>query len=245
MTNSGGGGGKKELRLNEQIRGDEVRLIGENGEAIGVVPLSMAFEKARVAELDLVEISPTAKPPVCRVMDYGKFKYQQAKREHEQKRKHQASELKQLRIKSFRIEAHDVGIKRSKARQFIEAGHRVLFIMMFRAREHSHADLGERLLLEQFAKPLSDVAKTDSPPRKDGKKMTMTLAPLANLKQILAAREKEEGKRRAELARLEAEKKAEADLERITRIIPKSEADDADEGDDEDIEEVQDDLVGS
>ncbi len=227
MTN--GGGNKKELRLNEQIRGDEVRLIGEDGEALGVVPLSDAFDRARNAELDLVEISPTAKPPVCRIMDYGKFKYQQAKREHEQKRKHQASELKQLRIKSFRIEAHDVNIKRNKAREFIEGGHRVLFIMMFRAREHSHADLGEQLLLEQFAKPLSDVSKMDSPPRKDGKKMTMTLAPLANLKQILAAREKEEGRRKAEEERLAAEEKAQRDLERITKIIPL----DALEGDDE------------
>ncbi|MCD8351819.1 MAG: translation initiation factor IF-3 [Planctomycetaceae bacterium] len=218
MTN--GGGNKKELRLNEQIRGDEVRLIGEDGEALGVVPLSDAFDRARNAELDLVEISPTAKPPVCRIMDYGKFKYQQAKREHEQKRKHQASELKQLRIKSFRIEAHDVNIKRNKAREFIEGGHRVLFIMMFRAREHSHSDLGERLLLEQFAKPLTDVSKMDSPPRKDGKKMTMTLAPLANLKQILAAREKEEGKRKAEEERLAAEEKAQRDLEHITKIIP-------------------------
>ncbi|MCD8139747.1 MAG: translation initiation factor IF-3 [Planctomycetaceae bacterium] len=217
MTN---GGNKKELRLNEQIRGDEVRLIGEDGEALGVVPLSEAFDRARAAELDLVEISPTAKPPVCRIMDYGKFKYQQAKREHEQKRKRQASELKQLRIKSFCIEAHDVNIKRSKAREFIEGGHRVLFIMMFRAREHSHADLGEQLLLEQFAKPLSDVSKMDSPPRKDGKKMTMTLAPLANLKQILAAREKEEGRRKAEEERLAAEAKAQRDLERITKIIP-------------------------
>ena len=233
MTN---GGNKKELRLNEQIRGDEVRLIGEEGEALGVVSLTDAFNRARDAELDLVEISPTAKPPVCRIMDYGKFKYQQAKREHEQKRKHQSSELKQLRIKSFRIEAHDVGIKRNKARQFIEAGHRVLFIMMFRAREHSHADLGEQLLLEQFSKPLSDVAKMDAAPRKDGKKMTMTLAPLANLKQILAAREKD--LRKAEEARLEAEKRAQEDLERITRIIPKE----ALEGDDEEFEEeIQDD----
>lgn len=231
------GGNKKELRLNEQIRGDEVRLIGEEGEALGIVSLSEAMERARTAELDLVEISPTAKPPVCKIMDYGKYKYQLAKREHEQKRKHQASEQKQLRIKSFRIEAHDVGIKRAKARQFIEAGHRVLFIMMFRAREHSHADLGEQLLIEQFAKPLSDVAKTDQPPRKDGKKMTMQLAPLPNLKQILMAREKD--LRKAEEARLEAERLAEKDLERITRIIPKEAldaVDDTDEDDDSDDE---------
>ncbi len=233
MTNSGGN--KKELRLNDQIRCDEVRLIGEDGEALGVVPLSAALERARKEELDLVEISPTAKPPVCRIMDYGKFKYQQAKREHEQKRKHQVSELKQLRIKSFRIEAHDVGIKRSKAREFLEAGHRVQFTMMFRAREHSHADLGEQLLVEQFSKPLSDVSKTDAPPRKDGKKMTMTLAPLPNLKQILAAREKD--LRKAEEARLEAEKRAQEDLERITRVIPREALEGGDDEDDgEEIE---------
>ncbi len=228
MSNTGGN--KKELRLNEQIRVDEVRLIGEDGEAIGVVSMADATEKAREAELDLVEISPTAKPPVCRIMDYGKYKYQQAKREHEQKKKHQSSELKQLRIKSFRIEPHDVGIKRSKAREFIEAGHRVLFTMMFRAREHSHADLGERLLLEQFSQPLADVAKTDSPPRKDGKKMTMTLAPLPNLKQILAARTKEEERKRREEAELEAARK----LESITKVIPRElvEADDIEADDD-------------
>ncbi|MDR2392515.1 MAG: translation initiation factor IF-3 [Planctomycetota bacterium] len=219
MTSSAG---KKELRLNEQIRCDEVRLIGQEGEPIGVVPLKTAMDKARETELDLVEISPTARPPVCRIMDYGKYKYQQAKRDHEQKRKHQASELKQLRIKSFRIEPHDIGIKRDKARQFIEAGHRVLFTLMFRAREHSHADLGERLLLEQFAKPLADVAKMESHPRKDGKKMGMGLAPLPNLKQILAAREKEEVRKQAEAERLAAEEKAERDLEHITRIIPKN-----------------------
>lgn len=229
MSNSG----KKELRLNEQIRGDQVRLIGEEGEAIGIVPLAVANEKARAAELDLVEISPTAKPPVCRIMDYGKFKYQQAKREHDQKRKHQASELKQIRIKSFRIEPHDVGIKRAQARKFIEAGNRVLFTMMFRAREHSHSDLGERLLLEQFASPLGDVAKMDSPPRKDGKKMTMTLAPASNLKQILAARLKEEERIKAEMARAEAEAKAERDLERITKIMPRELTEGVDEADDD------------
>ena len=240
MTN-GGGGGKKELRLNEQIRVDQVRLIGEDGEPIGVVSIAEATEKAKVAELDLVEISPTATPPVCRIMDYGKFKYQQAKREHEQKRKHQASELKQLRIKSFRIESHDVGIKRGKAREFIEEGHRVLFTMMFRAREHSHADLGERLLLEQFSKPLSDVAKMESSPRKDGKKMTMSLAPLPNLKQILQARTKEEERAKAEKARAEAEAKAAKDLERITKIIPRELIEDTDDADDADMEDVSDD----
>ena len=213
-------GGKKELRINEQIQAGEVRLLGEEGEALGIVKLADAFTKARQSEADLVEISPTAEPPVCRIMDYGKYKYQQAKKEHEQKRRHQGSELKQLRIKSFKIESHDVAIKRGKAREFIENGNRVLFTMLFRAREHNHADLGERLLLEQFAKPLMDVAKVDSPPRKDGKKMTMAMAPLANLKQILQARAKEEERRKAVAARAEAEAEAEEDLKKITSIIP-------------------------
>lgn len=221
--------GKKELRLNDQIQCKEVRLIGEEGEPLGVVTLSAALEKAKAAELDLVEISPAATPPVCRIMDYGKYKYQQAKREHEQKRKHQASELKQLRIKSFRIETHDVDIKRAKARQFIEGGNRVLFSMMFRAREHSHSDLGEHLLLEQFAKPLSDVARIDSQPHKDGKKMTMTLAPVPNLRQVLAARQKEEGKRKAEEARKLAEQQAAADLARTMQSVSAEEMADLDD----------------
>ena len=184
--------------MNEMIRVPQVRLIGEDGEQLGITDTEEALAKALADNLDLVEISPTAQPPVCRIMDLGKYKYQQQKKIHDQKRKHHGVEMKQLRIKSFRIDPHDVKIKLKKARQFIEAGHRLLFTLMFRAREHSHADLAESLLKEQFADELADVAKVDSPPRKEGRKMTMTLSPLPNIKQIMAQREREAERKKKE-----------------------------------------------
>ncbi len=194
--------------MNEMIRVEQVRLIGEDGEQLGIMPTGEALARAQSDNLDLVEISPTAQPPVCRIMDFGKYKYQQQKKIHDQKRKHHGVEMKQLRIKSFRIDPHDVKIKLKKAREFIEGGHRLLFTLMFRAREHSHADLAETLLREQFARPLEDIAKVDSPPRKEGRKMTMTLSPLPNIKQILAQREREAERRKKE----DAAEKAQADM---------------------------------
>ena len=191
--------GKKEMRMNEAIRDlkkGEVRLLGENGEALGVVPLFEALAKSRAADLDLVEISPTADPPVCRIMDYGKFKYQQSKKDHDAGRKSTRTEMKELRIKSYKIGLNDLRIKQRQARQFLEVGHRLVVTLMFRSREHGHADLGERLLNEQFGKNLADIAKVESAPRKDGRRMSMSLAPLPNLKQILAQRAKEEEARR-------------------------------------------------
>ena len=192
-----GGSSKRDLRMNEQIRIEQVRLIGEDGEALGIVKTMDALIKARQAELDLVEISPTATPPVCRIMDYGKFKYQQQKREHDQRKRQVGIELKQLRIKSFKIGVNDIRIKQRQARQFLEAGNRVMLTLMFRAREHSHAPQAEDILKKQFAEVLADIAKVDSPPRKEGRKMNMTLAPLPNLKEILAKRAREEEARRA------------------------------------------------
>ncbi len=215
--------------MNEEIRVPQVRLIGEEGGQLGIVDIKEAQRLAREAELDLVEISPTAAPPVCRIMDYGKYKYQQQKKVHDQKKKTQASEIRQLRIKTFRIDPHDLGIKLRKARAFIESGSRLMVNLMFRSREHSHADLGEQLLMQQLAKPLEDVAKVEAAPRKDGRRMTMTLAPLPNLKKILSQR----------LAKEEAERRA---AEREGIKLPEREAppaledllDDDDELDDED-----------
>ncbi len=225
------GGGKKEMRMNEMIRHiDEVRLIGEDGEALGVVRFADALDRAKRAEMDLVEISPTATPPVCRIMDYGKFKYQQTKKEHEARRKQQGTELKQLRIKSYKIGENDLRIKLKQARQFLEANHRVLFTLMFRAREHGHADLGAKLLSDTFGLGLADIAKVEAPPRKDGRKMTMSLAPLPNLKQILATRAKE-----AEAARRKAlEEGREIVEEPVDDVLPPEDLDDDEEdGEDE------------
>ena len=195
--------------MNEMIRADEVRLVDDKGEQVGIVPFEDALKQARDKDFDLVEVGPMSQPPVCRMMDFGKYKYEQQKRLHEQRRKQHAAEIKQLRIKTFRIDPHDIGIKLKKAREFIELGHRLLLTLMFRAREHSHADLGEQLLLEKFAEPLSDIAKVESPPRKDGRRMTMTLAPLPNLKQILKERKRKE-KAEAEAAE-EAESRGETE----------------------------------
>jgi len=165
-----------------------VRLISAGGQQIGVVPIEEALRRAQEENLDLVEISPTAVPPVCKLMDYGKYKYQQQKKEHDQRRKQHSMSIKQIRIKSFLIDNHDVEIKRRQAREFIEAGHRVVFTLMFRARENQHAEAGEALLVEKFAKPLADVSRMDGSLARDGRKMMMTLSPLPNLRQILAQR---------------------------------------------------------
>ena len=192
----------------------QVRLISDSGEQLGLVNVEDALKRAQAEELDLVEISPTAVPPVCKLMDFGKYKYQVQKKEHDQKRKTHGMELKQIRIKSFLIDPHDVEIKLKQARTFVEEGHRVVFTMMFRARENQHADLGETLLNEKFAKGLADVSKVDSPPAKDGRKMTMSLSPLPNLKAILTQRTRAAQAAQkaalAESARLQASAAAEA-----------------------------------
>lgn len=180
------------MRLNDEISDvKEVRLIDEDGNMQGVVPFSKAINMAKDSDLDLCEISPNAEPPVCRIMDYGKFLYQQKKKEHDNQRKHQQQEQKQIRIKSFRIDPHDLEIKQRKTRKFIESGSRVLITLMFRARENDHPELGRELLEEKFFQPLSDIAKLDSRPRKEGKRMTMTMAPLPNLEKILEKRKKD------------------------------------------------------
>ena len=186
----GGGKGKK-MRLNHEIRNvKEVRLISESGEMVGVVPIEKAMTMARQAELDLCEISPTAKPPVCRIMDFGKYVYQQKKKEHENVRKHQAHEQKQLRLRSFRIDKHDLEIKVKQTRFFIESGNRVLFTLQFRARENDRPELGRELLMQIF-KAVEDVAVITAQPVKEGKRMTMLISPVPNLEKILAKRKAE------------------------------------------------------
>lgn len=200
---------KKSMRLNDAISGvDEVRLIDEDGGMVGVVPFAKALDIAASSDLDLCEISPNANPPVCRVMDYGKFLYQQKKKEHDNQKKSIGQEQKQIRIKSFRIDDHDVKIKLKTTRKFIESEHRVLVTLMFRARENDHPELGRELLIEQFFKPLDDVAVMVAPPRKEGRRMSMTLAPVPNLAKVLKQR-KDEEQRKAKM--LEQAKKEAAD----------------------------------
>ncbi len=167
------------LRCNEQIRISPVRLINEVNEQVGVVPIVEALRLSREVGLDLVEVSPMERPPVCRIMDYGKWKYKQRKKEQKSHAGAHVQQLKELRIKSVKIDAHDQTTTLNKARKFLEAGHKVQFNLMFRGREMAHVNLG-RQILEHFKIELDAVAKVEREPKLEGKRMILILAPKAH-----------------------------------------------------------------
>jgi translation initiation factor IF-3 len=154
-----------------------VRLIDENNEQVGIVETKDALSRARDAGLDLVEVAPNSRPPVCRILDFGKWKYAQRKKEQKSKAKRHETELKQIRIRTPKIGEHDLGIKVGHARDFLERGDRVQFSLRFRGRELAHIDEGQRVF-ERIKDTLSDVAKVEVNYRREGRRITMTLAPL-------------------------------------------------------------------
>jgi translation initiation factor IF-3 len=162
-------------RINEQIRISPVRLIGVNGEQLGVVPTSQAQEMAREAQLDLVEVAPTERPPVCKIMDYGKFKYQQTRKSG--KTKSHQQKLKEIRVRP-KTGLHDVDVKVAQARKFLEHNDKVLVNVLFRGRELQHIEEGQRIILGILEK-LADCSKVEKPPSMEGKRMTAMLAPKA------------------------------------------------------------------
>lgn len=150
-------------------------MIGDDGEQLGVLATRDALAKARELGLDLVEVSPTSRPPVCRIMDFGKYKYEQAKKTRvSRKRQHQVV-LKEIKLRP-KIEKHDYEFKKRHITDFLDHGDKVKVTLMFRGREMAHADLG-RKLLEQLAVELKDVAKVEAPPRQEGRLMILLLAP--------------------------------------------------------------------
>ncbi len=165
----------KRLRVNDQIRISPIRLIDDENEQVGVIALDEAKQRARNAGLDLVEVSPNSEPPVCRIMDYGKWKYAQRKKEQKAKAHAKQSELKGMRLRP-KIDDHDLGIKVNKARAFLEDGDKVQFTMLFRGREMAHQNLGMRTMHDVIAS-LEDVSKVEAPPKMMGRRMTMVLAP--------------------------------------------------------------------
>ena len=165
----------KKLRVNEQIRISPVRLVDENNEQIGVVETDEAKKRARDAGLDLVEVAPNSQPPVCRVMDYGKWKYAQRKKEQKAKSHAKQAEIKGVRLRP-KIDDHDLHTKLNKARDFLNDGNKVQFTMLFRGREMAHRDLGQEQM-EQICDELSDLAKVEAPPKMMGRRMTMLLTP--------------------------------------------------------------------
>lgn len=161
--------------MNERIRAREVRLIDETGAQLGVVPVRDALQIARERELDLIEVAPNADPPVCRIMDYGKHKYQQAKREREARKRQKSTELRVIRMKC-QIGDHDLQIKVRKLVELLAEGNKVRVAVRFRGREMSRPEMGTRLL-NRISEQLVDVAVAEASPRREGRMMSVLLAP--------------------------------------------------------------------
>lgn len=163
-----------DLFINEQIRDREVRVIGVDGEQLGIMPTRDAMKLAEEAGVDLVKIAPTAKPPVCKIVDYGKFKYEQARKDKEAKKKQKIVEIKEIRL-SPNIDTNDLNTKVNAARKFISKGDRVKVTLRFRGREMAHMNTTKHIL-DDFAQALSDIAVMDKAPKVEGRSMTMFLA---------------------------------------------------------------------
>ncbi len=159
--------------INEQIRDREVRLIGEHGEQLGIMSAKEAQKLAREAELDLVKIAPTAKPPVCKIIDYGKYRYEMARKEKEARKKQKTVEIKEIRL-SPNIDENDLNTKVSNARKFLSKGNKVKVTLRFRGREMAHMQ-ANRYILEDIAKSLSDIAVIDRPVKQEGRTLTLFL----------------------------------------------------------------------
>ncbi|MCI8641228.1 MAG: translation initiation factor IF-3 [Clostridia bacterium] len=165
---------KQELPTNGQIREREVQLIGENGEKLGVIPTKEALEKAIEKNLDLVLVAPNGKPPVCKIMNYGKYKFEQSKKEKEAKKKQKTLELKELRV-TPNIEEHDFEFKAKNARKFLEDGNKVKITVRFRGREVNNAKSGENVL-NKFIEKLEDISTVEKKPKLEGRNMFTILA---------------------------------------------------------------------
>lgn len=164
-----------EHRINERIRAREVRLVDDEGNQLGIKPLPEAQALARDRDLDLVEVAPTANPPVCRIMDYGKFKFDEAQRAKESRRKSSGHGIKEMKYRP-KIGVGDFDTKTRKVAQFIQEGHKVKLTIMFRGREVFHPELGKRIL-DRVADAVVDIAKVEAAPKLDGRNMIMVLAP--------------------------------------------------------------------
>jgi translation initiation factor IF-3 len=194
----------KELRIpdprtNDRIRVPEVRLVGPQGEQVGVVPIAVALRLAQEAELDLVEVAPNSKPPVAKIMDYGKFKYEAAQKAKEARRNQANTVLKEVRFR-LKIDAHDYETKRKRAEGFLLGGDKVKAMILFRGREQSRPEQGVRLL-QRFAEEIAEFGVVESRPTQDGRNMTMIISPIKNKSDV-------KGEQNAKRAAQKAERKA-------------------------------------
>ena len=162
-----------DLMINEQVRDREVRLISESGEQLGIMSAKEAMKIAREAELDLVKIAPNAKPPVCKIIDYGKYRYELARKEKEARKKQKTIDVKEVRL-SPNIDTNDLNTKVNQARKFLSKGDKVKVTLRFRGRELAHVN-SSKVILDEFAAQLSDCAVVDKQPKFEGRSMTMFL----------------------------------------------------------------------
>ena len=196
-----GGPISTELRINDRIRVPEVRLVGPNGETVGIVPTNDALRLAQEADLDLVEVAPTARPPVCKLMDFGKFKYETAQKAREARRNQTNTVIKEMKLRP-KIDQHDYETKKGHVVRFLAQGDKVKITIMFRGREQHRPELGFRLL-QRLAEDVTELGFVESAPKQDGRNMIMVLGP---------HKKKSEAKAEAKVAK--AERAAERDAER-------------------------------
>jgi translation initiation factor IF-3 len=185
-----------------------VRLVGPNGEQVGIVRIEDALRLAQEADLDLVEVAPTARPPVCKLMDYGKYKYETAQKARESRRNQVNTVIKEMKLRP-KIDQHDYETKKGHVVRFLNQGDKVKITIMFRGREQHRPELGFRLL-QRLAEDVSDLAFVESAPKQDGRNMTMVLRPTKKKAEARAAA-------KAEKARAAAERQADRDAERTER----------------------------
>ncbi|MBI2328801.1 MAG: translation initiation factor IF-3 [Chloroflexi bacterium] len=168
------------MRVNEEIRAKEIRLVGDKGEQLGIMPLYQAREVAKTRNLDLVEVAATAEPPVCRLLDYGKYKYEQAKKEREAKKSQRVSLLREVRLRP-KIGAHDFEAKARSARKLLDGGDKVKVTVLFRGREITHPEIAWKLL-QRMAESLKDIASAEGQPSMMGRRMNVVLSPMTTQK---------------------------------------------------------------
>jgi len=171
----------KDFRINEEIRFREIRLVDSDGSQLGIMPTREAMKIAEERQLDLVEIAPQAKPPVCRIMDFGKYKYEQSKREKEARKKQRVIDVKEVKMRP-NIEDHDFDVKAKNAARFLRDGDKVKATMTFRGRQIVHTQLGRQLLV-RLAEGLKDLSIVERQPKLEGKNMIMILSPKQDIKE--------------------------------------------------------------
>jgi translation initiation factor IF-3 len=168
----------REIRINDAIRVREVRVVSPEGEQLGILPISQALDLARQREMDLVEVAAEAIPPVCRIMDFGKYKYQQARRQKEARKKQTTIQLKEVKL-GPKTDTHDFDFKAKHVRRFLEEGNKAKVTVRFKGREMAHTELGWKML-SKMAEQLSDIATVETHPRLEGRMLSMIFSPRAH-----------------------------------------------------------------